>query len=98
MRVLVQKQQRTRGGTGRKRGLTRTLALTLAALSCFLSLLLSVEAKKQVCDEKCQRRAKAGEVVIVSIVLVVALIAGLGCLCSLGTPTKFQAPRKTRTA
>ena len=35
----------------------------------------SVEAA-QVCDEKCQKRAKAGEVVIVSIVLVVALISG----------------------
>ena len=28
------------------------------------------------CDEKCQKRAKAGEVVIVSIVLVIALISG----------------------
>ena len=91
--------------TGRGLGRTRTCSslrvATFVALSCFLSLVLSVEAKAkktQVCDEKCQRRAKAGEVVIVSLVLVIALISGLGCLCSLGTPTKFQAPKRARTA
>jgi len=57
-----------------------------------------VEAKAKVCDEKCQKRAQMWEVVAVSIVLVVALISGLACLSSLGTPTRFQTPRRGRTA
>ena len=58
----------------------------------------AIAGSSNTCDEKCQKRAKAGEVVIVSIVLVVALVSGLACLGSLGTPTKFQTPRGARGA
>ena len=45
--------------------------------SCCSAACVSVyEESKQYCDEKCQKRARAGEVVIVTIVLVVALISG----------------------
>jgi len=82
----------------------RTLTLACSCLrlkptkpSCCSAACVSVyEESKQHCDEKCQKRARAGEVVIVTIVLVVALISGLACLGSLGTPTKFQQPARGR--
>ncbi|QDZ21018.1 hypothetical protein A3770_04p35360 [Chloropicon primus] len=54
--------------------------------------------EEKTCDSKCQNRAKTGEVVIVSIVLVIALISGLACLSSLGTPSKFHQPSRGRGA
>ena len=47
-------------------------------LCCYFpfSCIVVDAANTKVCDEKCQKRAKAGEVVIVSIVLIIALISG----------------------
>mmetsp|Transcript_6347 Transcript_6347/g.21790 ORF Transcript_6347/g.21790 Transcript_6347/m.21790 type:complete len:98 (+) Transcript_6347:219-512(+) len=91
--------------TSRGKNMMTTMSRTRALFGLALFLIAAVgsaacvsvyEESKQHCDEKCQKRARAGEVVIVTIVLVVALISGLACLGSLGTPTKFQQPARGR--